>query len=174
MKSLICVLTILMSTSAAYAADLDQAMLDIQSLTHKEDVSEYKPMAQAVLKYSKAQKIDYRVVLALLMTESSMDQTVVSSTGDLGIGQINYKIWSKEFKRLKKVPLEKARLKTDVDYAIARTVEILAILKNTKDPLWIGKYHSNTPKLKQAYSQRIAKQLKKLNPDHYIVLATNP
>lgn len=161
MKTLLSVLIILSSTPA-FASDVDKVLADIKVLTEQEDVAEYRTVAQSLVKYAKAHNMDYRMVLALFMTESSMNQKAVSATGDLGIGQINYDIWQEEFSRLKKAPLDKDKLKKDCDYAIKRTVEILAILKNVKDRKWIAKYHSKTPSLKNAYFKRIDKQLVKM------------
>jgi hypothetical protein len=161
MKALIGFLIVL-STTPAFGSDLDKVLADIKVLTEQQNVEAYRPVAKSLLKYTKVHNMDYRVVLALFMTESSMQQNAVSATGDLGIGQINYEIWQEEFLRLKKAPLDKVKLKKDTDYAIKRTVEILSILKNAKDKQWVAKYHSKTPSLKKAYYQRINKQLVKL------------
>lgn len=157
----------------AKANNVELVLKDIGTLMETSEVDKFRPVAKAILKHSKAYNIDYKIVLALIMTESTFRQGAVSSTGDLGIGQINYKVWSKEFARLKKNPLNKEKLKTDSDYAIKRTVEILAILKCKKDPLWVAKYHSKTPSLKKAYYQRIANQLNKISQKDR-VLASNP
>lgn len=161
MKALISILIVLCS-APAFASDLDKVLADIKVLTEQENVEEFRPVAKSLIKYTKAHNVDYRLVLALFMTESSMNQDAVSATGDLGIGQINYRIWQAEFARLKKAPLDKVKLKKDSDYAIKRTVEILSILKCAKDAKWIAKYHSKTPSLKNAYYQRLNKQLVKL------------
>jgi hypothetical protein len=161
MKTLISVLIIL-SSAPALAAAVDKVLAVIKILSQLSDVEVYRPVAQSLVKYTKAHNMDYRMVLALLMTESSMNQQAISTTGDLGIGQINYDIWQEEFTRLKKAPLDKVKLKHDTDYAIQRTVEILSILKNNKDKKWIAKYHSKTPSLKTAYYKKINKQLVKL------------
>lgn len=148
--------------SFATQKKINQVLADIKVLTEQENVESYRPVAKSLIKYTTNHKIDYRMVLALLMTESSMNQKAVSTTGDLGIGQINYDIWQEEFLRLKKAPLDKAKLKKDTDYAIKRTVEILSLLKNSKDKKWIAKYHSKTPKFKNAYFTRLSKHLTKL------------
>lgn len=162
MKALIRVLIIL-SATPALAIDENTVLADIKILTEQSCVESLRPVAKSVIKYTKEHNVDYRLVLALFMTESSMNQNAVSNTGDLGIGQINYEIWKIEFARLKKAPLDKAKLQKDTDYAVKRTVEILSILKNNKDKKWIAKYHSKTPSLKKAYYQRINKQMVKLH-----------
>lgn len=162
MKTLISLIMLLSTISTAQAQSVEQVMKDIAVLTESSDVEKYRTASVAIVKYSKQYKVEYRYVLALIMTESSFNQKAVSNTGDYGIGQINYKIWSKEFERLKKKPLDHKRLKTDVEYAIHRTVEILAFLKCQKDPHWVAKYHSKTPSLKKAYFQRIQNQLQKI------------
>lgn len=142
-------------------ADTKLISNQIASLTAKQSPDQLK-IARSIHKYCLMYKIDSKLVLGLIMTESSFNQKAVSSTQDYGIGQINYKIWSKEFKRLNREPLDLKRLKTDSDYAIKRTVEILSILRDSKDPYWIGKYHSKTAKLKKAYYNRIVKNLSSL------------
>lgn len=173
MKTLILSLTVLIITVTAQAQSVNGILKDISVLTETKKVSHHTAASVAIKKYTSHYKIDHRIVLGLIMTESSFKQSAVSKTADFGIGQINYKVWSKEFIRLKKEPLDLKRLRTDVDYAIRRTVEILAILKASKDPYWVGRYHSKTPSLKKAYFAKVHSQVKKLDTKEKVLIANN-
>lgn len=175
MKTLISLVTLfLILTSTAQAKDVDTILADIAVLTEKTQVENHRRTSMAVYKYSKMYGIDYKIVLGLIMTESSFRQGAVSRTQDFGIGQINYNVWSQEFIRLKKEPLDMAKLKTDADYAIRRTVEILSILKKSNDPYWVGRYHSKTPSLKRAYFVKVQNQVAKIAyKKNHITLAVN-
>lgn len=175
MKTLILTSLFLILTVSANAQSVKHILKDISVLTGKEDVSRYYKTSVAIKKYTTMYGIDYRVLLGLIMTESSFNQGAVSPTQDFGIGQINYKVWQKEFIRLNKEPLDLKRLKTDVDYAVRRTVEILALLKKNKDPYWVGRYHSKTPRLKKAYFAKIQHQVLKLeySSKNIVTIASN-
>ena len=175
MKTLILTTLFLILTVSANAQSLNNILKDISVLTEKEDVSRHHKTAVAIKKYTTMYGIDYRILLGLIMTESTFNQDAVSPTQDFGIGQINYKVWNKEFVRLNKEPLDLKRLKTDVDYAVKRTVEILALLKKNKDPYWVGRYHSKTPSLKKAYFAKIQNQVLKLeySKKNAVTIASN-
>lgn len=162
MKTLLIILTLVTaSVSNAQVKPVRDLASKIAVLVGSED-TEHNIIAHSVYIHSKANGIDATLVIAILMTESTFNQSAVSSTGDLGIGQINPKVWGAELKRLKRKPLDIKRLKKDMDYAVARTVEILSIVKKDSDPYWVGRYHSKTPSLKKAYFVRVQKQLQKL------------
>lgn len=76
--------------------------------------------------------------------------------------QINCRVWTKEFKRLKR-ELNCNRLIGDYRYSIEKMAEILSVIKkrHSDDPHWYGRYHSGTPRLKKAYLAR----MNKLNVD---------
>ena len=118
-------------------------------------------VANAVAKVSDVNKIDPRLFLAIMKVESSFNQGAVSSTGDFSMAQINYANWSKEFKRLKKAPLDKQKLSTDIDYSISKMGEILTIIHNRHktDSIWYARYHSSTPDLKIGYSKKVQTEL---------------
>ena len=108
--------------------------------------------------------VEPKILVALIMVESSFRQEVVSSTGDISLAQINVKTWTKEFKRLKRSDISEKRMHSDQAYAISRMADILSILasrhKNKKD--WFAYYHSSTPRHKKAYFIRVSAQLKKM------------
>lgn len=177
MKTLI-ITIILASATTAVGQTVSELKNDIELLTGKSSPA-HDIIAASVLVHSKKKNINPKVVLAILMTESTFNQDAVSATGDYGIGQINPKVWSQEFVRLKKKPLNEARLKSCVDYAISRTVEILSIVKKEEDPFWIGRYHSKTPSLKKLYYGRVQTHLEKINSPRFnsnlqLTLAVNP
>ena len=155
-------LELLLTVNLAFSGQVKQVKSHINTLVNNREVSQKRTIAEAVVKYSKEYNIKKKVLLAILMTESSMRVGAKSNTGDYYVGQVNYKTWSREFLRLGREPLEFLRLTHDVDYCIKRTAEILSILKRPKDPHWIGKYHSNTPELKYAYYVRVNKHIEKL------------
>lgn len=166
------VLTILALSSQAQAKDVKTLKEAMTTMMDDKSYDKYTAIAQSILKHSKTYNVDPMFVVALLRTESSFDQFAVSSTGDLGIGQINPNVWGDEFIRLKRKPLNIERLKKDQDYAIQRTVEILSLIKKESDPKWIGRYHSKTPSLKAAYFEKIQNQINKVTPAA-ITLAIN-
>jgi len=118
-------------------------------------------IAQALYFRGKQHKIDPRVMVAIIAVESSFRQDAVSPTGDISLAQINPKTWGKEFKRLKRSPLDSKLTKSDETYAIDRLGEILSILKsNHKHQMnWFGYYHSKTPSLRDDYSNKILQEM---------------
>lgn len=162
MKILILIMTVLV-TSQAYAKQAVETLVQNINLLKGSAHPTHESIAQSVYFHAKEKGIDPNLVLAVLMTESTFNQGAVSPTGDYGIGQINIKVWNKEFKRLKLKPLNSERVKADQDYAIKKTVEILAIVKKDSDPYWIGRYHSKTPSLKIGYYNKIRGQLVKMD-----------
>lgn len=114
--------------------------------------------AESIVRWSNHYNIDSMLVVALIMTESSFRQDLKSYTGDIGLGQVNPRIWKKEFKRLGRAKLDIKKLSKNYDYNIHKTVEILSILKDNSLN-WIGKYHSKTPSLRSKYFNRISSKL---------------
>lgn len=117
-------------------------------------------LARSIYQSSQAHQIDYKIMTAIMMVESGFSQSVISSTGDISIVQINYKIWAKESKRLK-MELSESRLKQDPDYAIMKLGEILKYLKQRyakHDPHWYGRYHSRTLAFKRSYVTKLMTQ----------------
>lgn len=116
-------------------------------------------IAHSIMNSSKTHKVEPTIIISIIMVESSFNQNAVSSTGDISIVQINYKVWGKESKRLK-FDLDQARLKKDSNYAIDRMGVILSYLHktySTKDPHWYARYHSKTSEHKMAYLKKVNK-----------------
>lgn len=116
-------------------------------------------IAMGILKASKANKVNSEIMTSIIMVESSFNQRAISSTGDISIVQINYRVWSKEAKRLN-FELSQTKLKSDAAYAIDRMGVILGHLKkkySSRDPYWFARYHSNTKELKMAYFEKVKK-----------------
>ena len=131
----------------------------------KDQIRSLKPLpedqlnhiAQSILISSEANQIPYKLMTSIIMVESSFSQQAISTTGDISIVQINYKIWKKEAIRMN-MELSEERLKTDSRYAIQKMGMILKYLKKTysrNDQYWYARYHSRTPKLKQNYLTRL-------------------
>lgn len=119
----------------------------------------------------KLQELHYKyelkpsLILALLVTESSLQPLSLSSTGDYSIAQINFKTWSQEFIRLGYEPLDKDLLTSgNISYALDKMALILSILKDRhqSDPHWYANYHSETPKYKNKYLKKVKKHYKKI------------
>jgi soluble lytic murein transglycosylase-like protein len=108
--------------------------------------------------------LDPLIVASIISVESDFRFIRVNNTGDYGITQINYNIWSREFKRLGKGKLSKNRLINDTQYSIKMMVKILKITKNRfpNDPLWYARYHSSTPRLKNKYAKKVKNRLQEM------------
>ena len=132
--------------------------------------AQYKEYAQSIAAWSKHYKVDPRVVVAIIMTESSFNQSAVSYTGDVGLGQVNPQIWKKEFRRMGE-KLDVPRLSNDYDYNIQKTVQILSLMRSDSDELWIAKYHSNTPIHKIPYYASVTRKMNKISKSNRVVAA---
>jgi len=112
---------------------------------------------------TKKYRVDPKLMIAIIATESDFDNRKVSTTGDLSLAQINTDIWNKEFERLGLDKLNSKRLKKDENYALSKMAEILNILKNRhakNDNKWFARYHSHTKKYKTAYSTKVEKRMR--------------
>lgn len=133
----------------------------------KPKLNDYK--ATKLAKYlnvtSKKYKIDPKVMIAIIDTESDFDNSKISETGDLSLAQINTEIWNKELKRMKLPEIDQKRLKTDEKYALNQMAMILGILKNRhahKDGIWYARYHSHTKKFKNVYFAKVDLRMRKI------------
>lgn len=133
----------------------------------------------AIKKY----KVEPQIVVSLIDTESNFKYSMVSSTGDLSLGQVNVEVWNQEFERMK-LPLIKKELLVSEDqgYAMEKMAQILSILKSRhakKDRRWYARYHSNTTKYKMDYLRKIEIRMKMLanaritTPTKTIALSTS-
>ena len=120
-------------------------------------------IANSLSQVAKKYKIDPKLMIAIIATESDFQNNKVSSTGDLSLAQINPDVWDREFKRLGLEKLNQARLKKDEVSALNKMAEILTILKNRhekKDKHWYARYHSHNKKFKTAYRIKVQSRLK--------------
>ena len=124
-------------------------------------------IATSIYEASEAHSVEPKFIIAILMAESTFNQNAVSSTGDISIAQINYKVWGPESKRLG-FPLNKQKLKTDSDYAIHAMARILSHLQTkyqSKDSIWFALYHSKTCRPdfcpKGDYAQKVSSHMAK-------------
>lgn len=114
---------------------------------------------------SKEFKIDPKIMIAIIDTESDFDNSKISTTGDLSLAQINTEIWNKELKRMKLPEIDSKKLAKDEKYALSQMAMILSILKirhSIKDKNWFARYHSHTKKLKKLYSLKVETRMRKL------------
>lgn len=120
-------------------------------------------IAYSLFLTTKKYKVDPKLMIAIIATESDFDNKKVSTTGDLSLAQINTDIWNKEFVRLGLDKLNSKRLKKDENYALSKMAEILNILKarhGKNDSQWFARYHSHTKKYKNLYSSKVEKRMR--------------
>ena len=119
-------------------------------------------ISESILDTSLKYKLDPRVLLAIIDTESDFRQGMISHTGDLSLVQINPGVWNKEFARMKRTLIDAKKLQGSEAYAIDRMGEILHILKSrysSDDGKWFARYHSRTKKLKNLYHSKVETRL---------------
>ena len=128
-------------------------------------VKKRNQLARALFNTSKKFAVDPKIMIAIISTESSFRNHVVSSTGDLSLAQINTAVWDKEFARLGLDKLNRKLLKKDEVYALNKMGKILSILKQrhaSKDSKWYACYHSKTKKYKDLYDSKVQTRLRKI------------
>lgn len=138
--------------------------------SHIEDIKPFIPkIADAIIKHSQDKNIDYKIIMGIMKVESDFDQFKISTTKDYSLAQINYKIWAPELERVKKIKLDKNKLKTDIDYSVEMMCEILSIFKDRfeKDKMWYARYHSSTPGLKVKYGTKVNNAISSLKLEEY-------
>ncbi len=158
---LITFLTVILSVYSvnSHAAGLP-AM--IKRLAPETTLSKAKKISKTIKKAATTNGVKAELFVVILDIESGFKDWPVNATGDISIAQVNYRIWNKEFKRLKLPKLDKTRLKKDHVYAINILGSILKILKKRyehKDKMWYARYHSKTKKLKIKYNKMIQRRL---------------
>ncbi|MGZ3789816.1 MAG: transglycosylase SLT domain-containing protein [Bacteriovorax sp.] len=120
-------------------------------------------IAYSLYMTTKKYKVDPKLMIAIIGTESDFRNEKVSSTGDLSLAQINPDIWNKEFIRMGLKKLNPKRLRKDEVYALSKMAEILNILKarhSKSDNKWFARYHSQTKKFKNLYSVKVEKRMR--------------
>lgn len=140
----------------------------IESLTGRKNDSTHL-IAKAVVNESRRRNIDYRILLSILFTESSFNQSAKSNTGDVSVAQINIKTWTKAFPQYGYEPLDVKRLKADPAYAVKRMADVLDIYykhRKPDDKIWFATYHSKTGDFKTAYAARVKSAVRKYQRFH--------
>lgn len=126
-------------------------------------ISNRNRIARSLYNTTKKNKLDPKLMIAIIGAESDFVNSKISTTGDLSLAQINTEIWNKEFSRLGLSRLNSKRLKKDEVYALSKMAEILNIIKarhGKKDRKWFARYHSSTKKFKDIYSLKIEKRMR--------------
>ena len=122
-------------------------------------------IAKSLYKTTTKYKLDPKLMIAIIGTESDFVNDKVSTTGDLSLAQINTAVWDREFVRLGLDKLNPKLLKKSEGYALNKMAEILNILKarhSKKDSKWFARYHSQTKKYKNLYSLKVEKRMRML------------
>jgi hypothetical protein len=130
----------------------------IHKLQPKISVKKRVDVASLINKTAKKYRINPKIFVAIIDTESDFKKEMISPTGDLSMAQINVEIWNKEFIRLKKPLINVTKLKEDENYSIELMGQILSTLKKRyahKDKHWYARYHSGNLKYKQIYLEKI-------------------
>ena len=120
-------------------------------------------IAKSLYNTTKKYRLDPKLMIAIIGTESDFVNEKVSTTGDLSLAQINTDVWNKEFSRLGLDKLNSKLLKKDEAYALNKMAEILNILKfrhGKSDSKWFARYHSQTTKYKNLYSIKVEKRMR--------------
>ena len=120
-------------------------------------------IAKSLYNTTQKYKVDPKLMIAIIGTESDFVNSKVSTTGDLSLAQINTEIWNKEFERLGLNKLNPKLLQKDEVYALSKMAEILNILKvrhQKNDSRWFARYHSHTKKFKNLYSIKVEKRMR--------------
>lgn len=166
------ILTLLFSTTAQPLslnyAEIDSYRISVLSKMIAAIQPELKKhnrerIAKALYKTAQIHKLDPRIMIAIISTESEFINSKVSPTGDLSLAQINTEVWNKEFTRLGLATLNRKLLKTNEAYALNKMAEILNIIKSRharKDSKWFARYHSHTKKYKEIYTVKLEKRLR--------------
>lgn len=121
-------------------------------------VAKANHLAKTIYRNSVEFKLDPKILIAIIATESNFRNEVISSTGDFSMAQINFKIWNKEFERLGMPKLDMKLLRNNEHYGIYKLARILSILKmryQKADQHWYASYHSQTPNLKGIYKSKL-------------------
>jgi hypothetical protein len=120
-------------------------------------------IASSLYSATKKYKIDPKLMIAIIGTESDFVNSKVSVSGDLSLAQINTEVWNKEFNRLGLDQLNRKKLVKDEAYALGKMAIILNIIKarhSKKDVRWFARYHSHTKKFKDLYSVKVEKRMR--------------
>jgi len=181
MKALILSLALLLQTNSLWSSNrqidhLPQSHFKDQLQTQKIEkmikkvnpivkAHKRKKVAKIIQQVTKTYKIDPKVMIAIIDTESEFIQHKISSSGDLSIAQINLKVWNKELKRLNLETINEKKLIKDEKYALVQMGRILSILKDRHaetDKKWYATYHSKTKKFKNIYSKKVDLRIRKI------------
>jgi hypothetical protein len=160
MRNILTVLSIVFISLPIFAKPVLSLESRISKMQPALTKSQVRKISIAILKSSKKYNINPNIFVAIIMQESSFDQSKVSISGDISIAQINYEVWVKEFKRKKLPLLNKHLLKSDINYAIDTMGIILGSLKqrySSREKYWFSRYHSSNVKRRIIYTNLLAK-----------------
>ena len=113
-------------------------------------------LAKVIVAAGDKYDVDPVIMYKIIAVESHFRFISINKSGDYSMTQINCRVWTKEFKRLKR-ELHCGRLIGDYRYSIEKMAEILSIIKlrHPNESNWYGRYHSGTPSLKKKYLTKV-------------------
>ncbi len=129
------------------------------------DKKELIKISAMINRTAKKNKIDPKIMISIIDTESDFKHYKISTTGDISIAQINPKVWEGEFERLKLGKLDVKKLQNSKGYAIVKMGQILQVLQKNyakRDKNWYARYHSKTEKYKTNYAGKVDMRLRKI------------
>ena len=139
---------------------------NINKLNPVLDANYTNQLANLIDLYATQYGIEKEIVLSILFQESSFNPFPRDCNTskevclvDIGIGQINYKVWKKHLN------LNRKRLISDFAYNLETSFKILLDLKTRYgniDKEWYCGYHSLTKRLKRNYCKKINRHLRRI------------
>lgn len=155
-------LCLLGMSSDVRADQLQQIRHSITTLEPATSVADSLLVAMVVDKWSRAYKLNWKLMIAILAQESSFRTDPQKclykkrQCSDLGIAQINYNSWKDE------LSLDHNKLLVDVHYNIENMAKILSKLqvRYGHEKMWWSRYHSATREHRLSYQRKIASKLR--------------
>lgn len=131
----------------------------------KKDHNKLNKLSNSILNNSIRTGIDWKLAIAIFYQESSLklDPTNClkhNKCNDLGIGQVRYSVWGKEFN------LDRKRMLSDAEYAISKSFDVMHYYKeqySNKELNWYTRYHSKTKEHRINYQYRLNHAFSKIN-----------
>lgn len=156
-------------------------------------VSNKNTIVKAVIKNGKSFDIDCRLLVTILKVESDFNRYAINPfTGEIGISQINHKLWKNELAIVKKYFLNLSKIKPRSSYYkiykqipkikisnlknINHSIQIMSSILyyyrhkfHKKDPIWFARYNSGLYVHKLEYLHLLEYQFKKIKIADYFI-----
>ena len=137
----------------------------VQKLNPVLDTKYTKFISDVIDDKSERYGIDKIIAISILFRESGFNPNprrchVIRErcVVDIGVSQINFKVWGKYLK------LDRKRLIYDIEYNIDIMFKILVDYKRRykREKQWYTRYHSGTPKYRRIYTKKIDNIMKQI------------